>query len=376
MSDIAVLPVQTTSEKTTFLRLPERLYADDPNWVCPLRIERKDFFDPAKNPFFADNDVELFLAWRDSRPVGRITAHIYHAHNRTHNEKTGFYGFFDCIEDFAVAEALWRTAANWLRERGMETMRGPANFTMNHEVGCLVDGFDSPPVIMMTYNPRFHPEFAERFGFVKAKDLYAYYTDASNPTPDRVTRLIDRIRERTRATVRPIKMSQFAKEVDRVKAIYDQAWSPNWGFVPMTDAEFDHSAKDMKMIVDPELVLFAEVEGRPVGFALALPDINQVLIRLNGRLFPFGLIKLLWLTKVRRSIDMARILLMGIMPEYQKRGIDYLLNHELFVRGVARGYTRGELSWILEDNEMMNRLSESLGHTRYKTYRMYDYPLV
>ncbi|GAB4329512.1 MAG: GNAT family N-acetyltransferase [Candidatus Zixiibacteriota bacterium] len=319
--------------------------------------------------------MELFLAWRDNQPVGRITAHIYHAHNRIHNEKTGFFGFFESIEDFSVAEALWRSAADWLRERGMDRMRGPANFSTNHEVAFLVDGFDSPPVIMMTYNPPYYPAFAERFGFQKAKDLYAYFTDDSNPTPERVTRLIDRIRERTRATIRPINMSQFAKEVERVKAIYDKAWLPNWGFVPMTDAEFEHSAKDMKMLVDPELVLFAEVDGQPVGFALALPDINQVLIRLNGRLFPFGLIKLLWLTKVRRSIDMARILLMGILPEYQKRGIDYLLNHELFVRGVARGYRRGELSWILEDNEMMNRLSESLGHRRYKTYRMYDYPL-
>lgn len=372
---VEIIPVSSPQLKRVFLRLPETLYRGDPNWVCPLRIERWDFFDPEKNPFFDNADVALFLARRGSEWVGRISAHIYQPHNRTHHEATGFFGFFECIDDQGAASALLERAAGWLRERGMRVMRGPANFTTNHEVGLLIDGFDRPPVVMMTYNPPFYQRRIEEFGLRKAMDLYAYRTDASNPTPQRVVRLIDRIRDRSGATVRPINMSRFQEEVARVKDIYDKAWAPNWGFVPMTDAEFAHMARELKQIVDPRIVLFAEVAGKPVGFSLALPDINQVLIRLNGRLFPLGLLRLLWLMKVRRVINQARVLVMGILPEYQKRGIDNLLHHETFERGVRAGYTFGELSWILETNEMMNRVAENLGHERYKTYRMYEMPL-
>lgn len=372
MAAITVKPVASAAEEKLFLRLPERLYADDPNWVCPLRIERRDFFNPKKNPFFDEADVQLFLAYRDERIVGRISAHLYPAHNRVHNETVGFFGFFDCENDYTIAEALLQAAAAWIRARGMTTMRGPANFTTNHEVGTLVEGFDRPPVVMMTYNPRYYPEFLERFGLAKAMDLYAYETDADNPPPERVARLIGRIRTRTRAQIRPINLSRFQDEVARVKSIYDRAWAPNWGFVPMSDREFAHTAKDMKQIVDPEIVLFADVDDETVGFSLALPDINQALIRLNGKLLPFGLLKLLWMTKVKKSIDGVRIILMGILPEYQKRGIDYLLYHETFEHGVKRGYRRGEMSWILENNEMMNSVLETLGHRRYKTYRIYD----
>jgi GNAT superfamily N-acetyltransferase len=369
---VQIVPVESPTDKRAFLRLPERLYANDPNWVCPLRIERRDFFDARKNPFFENADVQLFLARRDGRNVGRISAHVYHNHNNTHGERTGFFGFFECEYDYAIAEALLARAAACLKDRGMERMRGPANFTTNHEIGLVVDGFDRPPVIMMTYNPPFYPEFAERFGLKKVMDVYAYYTEDTNPTPERVVKLIDRIRKRSGTTIRPLDLSQFDDEVKRVKSIYDRAWAPNWGFVPMTDAEFAHMAKDMKQIVDPDIVLFAEVDGEPVGFSMALPDINQALIHLKGRLLPFGLIKLLWLLKVRKIVTGIRVLVMGVLPEYQRRGIDNLLYHETFTRGVAKGYRSAETSWILETNEMMNRAAENLGHRRYKTYRMYE----
>ncbi len=375
MSPVEIIPVTTAAEKKAFLRLPERLYANDPHWVCPLRIERRDFFDPKKNPFFDNADVQLFLARRDGRCVGRITAHVYHRHNEVHNEKTGFFGFFECEKDYDIAEALYRQATQWLKDRGMERMRGPANFTTNHEIAFLVDGFDSPPVVMMTYNPPYYLEFAERFGLTKVMDFYAYYAHDSVPIPDRVSRLIERIRERSGATIRTINMTRFDDEVRLVKSIYDRAWAPNWGFVPMTDAEFFHLAKDLKQIVDPRLVYFAEVDGQPVGFSLALPDINQVLIHLKGRLLPFGLIKLLWLLKVRKTVSQVRVLVMGVLPEYQKRGIDNLLYHETYLRGPAAGYHAAETSWILETNDMMNRVAENLGHKRYKTYRMYEMPL-
>jgi GNAT superfamily N-acetyltransferase len=372
---IEIIPVERASERRAFLRLPERLYANDPNWVCPLRIERQDFFDPRKNPFFDNADVQLFLAQRDGQTVGRISAHVYHKHNQTHGERTGFFGFFDCESDYSIAEALLAKAAAWLKDQGMDRMRGPANFTTNHEIGFVVDGFDRPPVIMMTYNPPYYPAFVEQFGLRKVMDVYAYHAHKSKPIPERVARLVDRIRQRSGATVRTLDLSRFDDEVSAVKSIYDRAWAPNWGFVPMTDAEFAHMAKDMKQIVDPNIVLFAEVDGEPVGFSLALPDINQALIHLKGRLFPFGLIKLLWLLKVRKIVTGIRVLVMGVLPEHQKRGIDNLLYHETYKRGIAAGYEAAETSWILETNDMMNRVAENLGHQRYKTYRMYEMAL-
>ncbi|HUU46954.1 MAG TPA: N-acetyltransferase [Acidobacteriota bacterium] len=375
MSNIQIIAADSEDQKRAFLRLPEHLYTNDPNWVCPLRIERRDFFDPQKNPFFDGADVQLFLARRNGRDVGRISAHIYHAHNRVHNERTGFFGFFECEKDFAIARALWDAAATWLAEREMERMRGPANFTTNHEVGFLADGFDTPPVVMMPHTHAYYIDFAEEYGFRKAMDLYAYYAQDSVPVPERVERLIGRIAKRSGATIRPLDMKHFDREVEAIQDIYDSAWAPNWGFVPMTKAEFAHMAKDMKQIVDPRVVLIVEVDGKVAGFSLALPDINQVLIRMNGRLFPFGLIKLLWHTKIRHSINRIRVLVMGVLPEYQKRGIDQLLHYETRLRGPVAGYHDAETSWILETNTMMNAVAESLGHERYKTYRVYDYPL-
>jgi GNAT superfamily N-acetyltransferase len=206
-------------------------------------------------------------------------------------------------------------------------------------------------------------------------DLYAYYTDDQNPTPERVVRVMERAKKRSGCTVRHVDFSNFDREIALIKGIYNGAWADNWGFVPLTEEEFDFTAKDMKQIADEDMILIAEDEGRPVGFLMALPDFNQVLIKLKGRLLPFGIIKLLWFTKVRRAANGARVLTMGILPEYRKRGIDNILNYEIFERGTKLGYRWGELSWVLENNEMMNRVAENLGHTRYKTYRVYDYDL-
>lgn len=358
-----------------FLLLAESLYAESPHWVCPLRIERRDFFDPKKNPFFNNADVQLFLAKRDGKVIGRISAHIYHPHNRTHNEKTGFFGFFECENNYEIAKALWDAARDWLKSRGMDRMRGPANFTTNHEVGFLVDGFDRPPVIMMTYTMPYYPEFAERYGMGKAMDVYAYHGYSATGFDPRAVRVVERIRSRANATVRTIDMSRFPEEVAHVKRIYNAAWAPNWGFVPMDDAELDHMAKDLRQIIDPRIVLFVEVDGEPAGFSLALPDINQALIHLSGRLFPFGLVKLLWLLKVKKVCTLARIMVMGVLPEYQKRGIDTILNFETYRRAREAGYAEGEMSWVLETNEQMIAVAENLGYTRYKTYRLYQQPI-
>jgi GNAT superfamily N-acetyltransferase len=372
VSDLVITTVETPKDRQAFLRFPETLYAGDPNFVCPLRIERRDFFDPKKNPFFDNSEVRLFLARKNGRVVGRVTAHVYFSHNRVHNEKTGFFGFFDCENDYAVAKALWDAAGAWLKERGMERMRGPANFTTNHEIGFVIDEFAAPPVVMMTYNPPYYLAFAEKYGMAKAMNFFAYLITDEIPFDPRSARLIERIRRRSHATIRALDMSRFDEEVENVKRVYNSAWLPNWGFVPMNDAEFRHMAKELKQIVDPRIVLFAEVDGKAVGFSLSLPDINQALVHLHGRLFPFGLVKLLWLLKVKKVCTRARVMVMGILPEYQKRGIDTLLHHETYMRGTAAGYHEGEMSWILESNTQMNAVAHNLGARLYRTYRMYE----
>ncbi len=375
VTPIDIRPVESSRDLMRFLKVPYTIYRNDPNWVAPLLAERKEFFDREKNPFFKHADVQLFIAWRDNRPVGRISAQISHTHNSFHQEKTGFFGFFESVDDYSVAEKLLQTAVDWVHRQGMDRVRGPMNFTTNHDVGLLVDGYDRPPVFMMTYNPRYYAEFLEKFGFAKAMDLYAYYGTAAQGIPPRLMRVIEHVKKRSGCTIRAIDFANFKREVAAVKEVYNGAWAANWGFVPLSDEEFDFTAKDMKKIADPELILIAEDNGRPVGFSMALPDINQVLIKLNGRLLPFGLLKLLWLTKVRRITDGIRVITMGFLPEYQKRGLDNVLYLETFKRGVDLGYRWAETSWILENNEMMNRVAENLGYDRYKTYRIYDYEL-
>ena len=355
-----------------FIKLPSQIYRNDPYWVPPLIIERKEFLDRRKNPFFQHSNVIIYLAKRDSETVGRIAGIVNHNHNKFHQENVGFFGFFECVNDYAVAKALLDSVRQWLRSKRTEIMRGPANFSSNEEWGFLLEGFDSPPVIMMSYNPPYYLNFMERYGLVKAKDLYAYFIDKSLPPPERVVKMAENIKNRENIKIRNINMKDFKNEVKKIKGIYNSAWSKNWGFVPMTDEEFDHLAKSLKQIVDPHMVFIAEVEGKPAGFSLALPDFNQVLIRLNGRLFPLGILKLLWHTKIKNKIDGVRIITMGVIPEFQKRGIDTVFYAETYNVGVKRGYTWAETSWILEDNILMNRALELLGAKLYKKYRIFE----
>jgi hypothetical protein len=366
---VVIQPVISRGQRRAFIKLPWRIYRDDPHWVPPLISQLKETLDPHKNPFYDHADVQLFLADRGDIPVGRIAAVVNHAHNEFHDERTGFFGFFECVNDEQVSAKLLDAAREWLRQRGMTILRGPANFSSNDEWGLLVQGFDISPVLMMPYNPPYYPELLERCGLAKTKDLYAYRMRIEEGLPDRLRRMASRIEQRESLTIRPIEMKDFDNELKRIKAIYNNAWSKNWGFVPMTDAEFDHLAKQLKPLVVPELVLLAEVKGRPAGFSLTLPDYNQALKHLNGRLFPFGIFKLLWYS---RKIDHPRILVMGVTHEYQRRGIDTVFYVRTWDAGKKRGYTWGEMSWILEDNEMMKRAMELMGGKVYKTYRIYE----
>ncbi|MCY1033086.1 N-acetyltransferase [Corallococcus sp. BB11-1] len=375
-SDVQVTPVRGASDRTAFIRLPYALYRDDPNWVPPLEMERKDFLDPKKNPFFDYAEVELFLARRGSEVVGRVAAIKNPRHMEVHGTKEGFFGLFECVNDAGVARGLLDAASAWLKARGIDRLLGPANFSSNQDWGLLVEGFDTPPALMMPYNPTYYLGLLETCGFTKAKDLWAYELSSSAEPPEKVARIAEKIRQREGVTVRPVNLKDFPAEVARIKEVYNSAWEKNWGFIPFTEREFDHMAKEMKTIVRPELVLIAEVKGEPVAFSMTLPDANPAFKAANGRLTTFGLpIGLVKLVLASRSLKRLRLLTLGIKEGYRRRGLDAILYLDTLRTAKALGYTGGEISWTLEDNHLVNRAIESMGGQRSKTYRVFQRPV-
>jgi hypothetical protein len=368
---IAVYPVRSKKESEQFIDLPFKLYRDDPNWVPPLKRDIRELIDPEKHPFHQHGNVELFLARRGKEIVGRIAAIDNFLHREIHQESTGFFGLFESINDQAIANALFDAARGWLAKRDLETMRGPASFSLNEEAGLLVDGFDGPPVVMMTYNPRWYADLIERYGFVKAKDLYAYYLKNARP-PERFARVADRLRERYRVKVRTLDTKKFWDEVALVRQVYNEAWEKNWGHIPMTDEELNYMAKQLKPVVEPALVVFAEIDGNLAGFGLALPDFNVALRHMKGSLFPLGWAKALWYS---RKIDTARVITLGVLEKYRRAGVSELIQLELFINAGKHGIENAEMSWILEDNVMMRVPLEKFGARIYRTYRMYDIPV-
>ena len=375
METSEVVEVKTPRPVRQFIKYPNGLYRGDPNYVTPLLSERLAFFDQRTNPFYKTSRVKLILAKRNGKVVGRIATCVNFNHNEYHAEQVGFFGFFDCPDDYEIASTLLKVAMITLKKEGMSKMRGPVSFSTNHECGFLIEGFDSPPVVMMTYNRPYLPRLAEKFGLKKAMDLLAYQMKGEGDMPERISRVVEKLQPRTKVKIRQINMKDFENEVLLINKVYNEAWQYNWGFVPMEKEEFLHMAKDLKQIVDPDLVMIAEDEQRPVGFCLALPDINQALIKLRGRLLPFGLIKFLWHTKIVNKIYRARIITFGVVPQYQKRGVDSMLFANIYKIGVAKGYRHAELSWILETNEAMRSGSEQMGASIYKRYRIVEMPL-
>ena len=337
----------------------------------PLKRDVNELIDPDKHPFHQHATVELFLARRRDRIVGRIAAIHNDLHLKVHNERTGFFGLFEFIDDREVSAALLDKASQWLSGRGLETMRGPASFSLNEEAGLLVEGFDGPPRVMMTYNPPWYADHFEAFGLVKAKDLLAYFLPNAAPTP-RLLKVADKLRERYNVTLRSLDKHRFWDEVAMVRQVYNEAWQDNWGHIPMTDAELDYLAKQLKPVVEPRLVVFAHVGGELAGFGLALPDLNVALKKMNGSLFPFGWAKALWYA---RKIDVARCLILGVLPKFRRSGVGELIELELMINASQVGIRHAEFSWILEDNLMMRAALEKMGATVYRTYRMYDVPI-
>ncbi|MDZ4722504.1 MAG: GNAT family N-acetyltransferase [candidate division Zixibacteria bacterium] len=375
MSSVEVVEVESSAQLKKFIAYPNHLYRDDPNYVAPLNVERKEFFDFKKNPFYRAAKVKLFLAMDNGTVVGRIATCVNYRHNDFHDEKTGFFGFLDTPDDADIAAKLLKVAMITLKKEGMERMRGPMNFSTNHECGFLVEGFDSPPMVMMTYNKPYQPLLAEKFGMKKVMDLLAYKHSPPEMDRTRVAPIIERSQKRLGVTLRNMNMHDFDNEVALINRLYNECWSKNWGFVPMDEAEFAYSAKNLKQIVDPKLVIIAEIDGKPVAFALSLPNINRALIFMRGKLFPFGLLKLLWHTKIRNKVDTVRVITLGVSPEHQKKGLDSILYVATADAVHNNGYKWGELSWVLESNDLICRGLEAFGSVIYKRYRILQMPL-
>jgi len=378
MNEIKVIEVKSKRDIKDFVDFQFYIYKNDSYWVPPIKFERMQFFNPNKNPFYKNADIALFIAKKDGKSVGTIAAIINYNHNKLYNDNVGFFGCFEVIDNYEVAKLLFDKVKDWLKEKNMDTMRGPVNFSTNEECGLLIDGFDSPPVCMMTYNPEYYIDLIERYGFKKAMDLYAYWLSLeelrkkANKLPEKLTRVVNKIKKRKNLVIRNIDMKKFDEEVERFKKIYNSAWEKNWGFVPMTDAEIEHLANGLKKFIDPELIFIAEIDGSPVGFSLNVPDINQPLLRIKGKLLPFGWIKYLW---YKRKIDICRVFAMGVLEKYRRLGINALMHYEASKNILSKGYKGVEMSWILENNVMTNREIKAMGGKIYKTYHIYDYKI-
>jgi hypothetical protein len=370
LGDIKVIPAEGKKRLREFVEFPYSLYRDDPYWVPPLRIAVRELLDRAKHPFYANAEAEFFLALRDGRVVGRIAANLDKNYNRFQGEEACFFGFFECLDEKEAAAAVLTEARRWVFERGAKFLRGPMNPSTNYECGMLVDGFDSSPQVMMTYNPRYYPDLMDRVGLRKAKDLYAYVGNPNAAKAEKIERVAERSVAKQGIRIRPIDMKNFQADVEKVWSIYNSAWEKNWGFVPMTREEFMLMGKEMKQVLKPELVLIGEKDGRMVGFALALPDVNQALKPAGGKLFPTGLLKILY---HQRRINRLRVIALGVVEEFRATGIAASFYASLFASGRRLGYGDCEMSWILEDNVLMNRSLVAMGAKRYKTYRIYDW---
>ncbi len=373
MGSINISIVNTQNDLMRFIKFQWKIYKDDPNWVPPLIMDRKKILNKEKNPFYKHAETELYMAERDGEIVGRIAAIKNDLHDKYHDDNAGFFGFFECINDQEVANALFEKAKEWLKAKGFKIMRGPASPSSNDEWGMLLEGFDDGARLLMPYNPKYYLDLCENYGFKKVKDLYAYKLENEKVmSSEKVKRVAELAKQRYKLNISQLNMKDFDAELEKVKYVYNKAWAPNWGFVPLTDEEITAMAEDLKQLVEPSLVLFGEIDNQLVGFALVMLDYNQVFKSMNGRLFPFGFLKLF---THKKKITWARIITLGLIPEFQKKGLDSVFYWEIVNRAHKLGINLGEASWVLEDNDMMNRGAKAMNGTLYKKYRVYDYKI-
>jgi GNAT superfamily N-acetyltransferase len=378
MSDLRITPVKTEKELMEFISFPWEVYKGNSYWVPPLISERVEFLDREKNAFFEHAEAEYYTARRGDKVVGTIAAFTNHLYNEFQGVNWGFFGLFEVLEDPEAARALLRAAESWARVAGRDKLVGPAQFSTNDEVGLLIDSYDDPPRLLMTYNPPYYVDYVESAGFTKARDLWAYELSLDEfirNIPEKLPRVVEKTKKRYGYIIRPINMKDFDREVERFKKIYNTSWEKNWGFVPMTDPEFEKLASDLKQILDPNLVLMVEHEGEVIGASLSVEDVSQALIRAYPRPGTpelWTMLKLLWHWKVQSKITWMRTIALGVLPEHRKHGVDAMMYLETAYRAQAKGIKKVEMSWILDNNEPMNRAIQMLGGEVYKTYRMYE----
>jgi len=367
---VCIVPVRKKSELRAFVRFPHRLYEGDPRWVPPLDMDVKERLDVGRNPFFEHAERELFLAYRGDELAGRVAAIVDRNHNAFHGEKVVFFGMYESVDDAGVARALLEAVEAWGRERGQDILRGPVNLSLNDECAFLYEGYDSPPAVMMPYNPPYYDGLMTAAGLAKAKDLYAFFMDRNFVVDPKVRMVIEKTKSAfPDLVIRSFDRKLWREDSEKIKAVYNRGWERNWGFVPWTDKEMDATVKKLLSLADLRIVVIAENKDQPVGFAFALPNYNEILIKLNGRLLPFGFLRLLL---GRKKIKGVRIVVFGIVPELWKTGLSYLLYEKLLENLLAASYEWAETSWQLEDNEPVNRFVQSVGGRRYKTYRIYE----
>jgi len=368
---LQVIQVESRADRNAFIKFPWKIYKNDPAWVPPLVIERKEFLS-RKHPFYEHGDAALFLARSGGEIVGRIMASDDPNYNALHQSNVGCFGLFESIDDQAVANALFEAAAGWIRRKGREEIIGPIDYSTNYVCGLLIDGFQHSPTLLTSHNPPYYRQLIEGWEFEKAIDLYAWWFSDFAEAAARLRRLTSRMKDRQPASIRPADLKNLEKEGRRIREIYNEAWEKNWGFVPFAEREIDYMTKELKPIVESDLTLLAEVEGQPVGFILAVRDINVVLQKINGRLtwfgLPIGLIKLLY---YRRRIKKGRLIALGVIPKYRRRGVAEALVLRIIEEGMIKRGGAGELSLTLENNFMINRFLEAIGAQKYKTYRIY-----
>ncbi len=369
--DINVIPADEGKAYKQFLEIPYMIQKSDPNWVPPIRMQVKELLNPKKNPFFDHAELKKFIALDNGKPIGRIAAVKDRSHLDIHKDDTGMFGFFECFDNETAAKALFDVAEETARNWNLKHIRGPFNPSVNEDIGTLVDGFDTPPTIMMPHNPSFYPKLIEKCGFEKEMDLYCYYIDHSLMT-EKLKRAAEKIRQRTKLKYRKLDGKNLEKDAFKIWDVYSKAWENNWCAVPLTSDEFQHLVDNLKQYADPDIIFLAEDEDdKLVGFSLALPNLNEAIIKIrDGRLFPVGLPKLLWNTR-KGAIKSARILIMGVLEEYRGKGVDAVFYYDHFKVAEENGLEWGEMSWILETNTMMNRAAEMMGGKVYKTYRVY-----
>lgn len=370
---VKIRRVGNEADKMRFIKLPWQVYKGNKYWVPPLIFDVRNNLNTRKNPFYKHAEIELFLAEKDDgKLVGRIAAIKNDNHNKFHEDKAGFFGFFESINDHDVSDLLLDTACEWCKSKGLDTVIGPVNPSTNDECGLLIDGFDSSPVLLTPYNPPYYQELIESFGFEKGNDLYAYDISSTVINDEKMMAKLERlaklIKSKENIVTRKLNIKDLDNEIRRIETVYNDAWEKNWGFVPLTTDEFDYMKGNLKALVDPDLVFFAEIDGEPAGFSLALPDYNQIFKKINGRLFPFGIFKILM---GKKKINNMRVWSMGVRFKYQKRGIDSVFYLDIIKEGNRKGFRGAEISWVLETNTAMRQTAEKLGAHIYKTYRIY-----